>query len=219
MRRQDRRVKATTESLSNIKMLKMYAWTHIFTAIISERRAEELAILWKRMRISQVLITNLYFFPQILSAVVFSFYIGFGGTLDLDVAFTVITILAMIKDPLRALPLFLGQLIEFRVAMRRIQDYLLVEEVNRSMVAHVPEESTADAICIREGSAFHYGTSNAGTVREMERSSSQSTMRRSGSVVGVQRTASFTALYQPEANQARMTDSTHKSLADFLILK
>ena len=135
MRRQDRRVKATTESLSNIKMLKMYAWTHIFTAIISERRAEELAILWKRMRISQVLITNLYFFPQILSAVVFSFYIGFGGTLDLDVAFTVITILAMIKDPLRALPLFLGQLIEFRVAMRRIQDYLLVEEINRSMVA------------------------------------------------------------------------------------
>ena len=104
---------------------------------------------------------------------VFSFYIGFGGTLELDVAYTVIAILAMIKDPLRALPLFLGQLIEFRVAMRRIQDYLLVEEVNRSMVVQVPSESTTDAIYIRDGSAFHYGTSNAGSsVREMERRSS-----------------------------------------------
>ena len=169
MRRQDRRVKAIAESLSNIKMLKMYAWTHIFQRIISERRQDELTILWKRMRVSQVLITNLYFFPQILSAVVFSFYIGFGGTLQLDIAFTVITILALIKDPLRALPLFVGQLIEFRVSMRRIQEFLLVEEVNKSMVVRVAEESSQDAILIRDGSAFHYGTSNAGnTVREQE---------------------------------------------------
>ena len=101
-------------------MLKMYAWTHIFTRIISEKRQLELSILWKRFQISQLLITNLYFFPQILQAVVFSFYIGFGNTLRLDIAFTVITILNMIKDPLRALPLFVGQLIEFRVSMCRI---------------------------------------------------------------------------------------------------
>jgi len=89
-------------------MLKMYAWTEIFQKLISERRAAELAVLWKRFRVSQVLITNLYFFPQILSAVVFSFYIGSGHTLRLDIAFTVITILNIIKDPLRALPLFVG---------------------------------------------------------------------------------------------------------------
>ena len=101
------------------------------------------------MRVSQILITNLYFFPQILSGVVFAFYIGFGGQLSLDVAFTVITILNMIKDPLRALPLFVGQLIEFRVAMRRIQDFLMVEEINTSMVANVARDTTDDAIMIR----------------------------------------------------------------------
>ena len=135
MRRQDWRVKAIVESLSNIKVLKMYAWTHIFKRLISERRAEELKFLWRRMRISHLIITNLYFFPQILQAVVFSFYIGFGNTLSLDIAFTVIAILNLIKDPLRALPLFVGQLIEFRVSMRRIQDYLLVDEINQTTVA------------------------------------------------------------------------------------
>ena len=135
MRRQDWRVKAIVESLSNIKVLKMYAWTHIFKRLISERRTEELKLLWRRMRISHLIITNLYFFPQILQAVIFSFYIGFGNTLSLDIAFTVIAILNLIKDPLRALPLFVGQLIEFRVSMRRIQDYLLVDEINQTTVA------------------------------------------------------------------------------------
>ena len=111
------------------------------------------------MKISQVLVTNLYFFPQILSAVVFAFYIGFGGTLRLDIAYMVITILGLIKDPLRSLPLFMGQLIEFKVSMRRIQDYLLVEEVNQSIVNMELTKLTDDAIFIRDGSAFHYGTS------------------------------------------------------------
>ena len=63
---------------------------------------------------------------------------------------------------MRALPLFIGQLIEFRVSMRRIQDYLLVEEINKSMIAHANREETDDAILIRDA-AFHYGTSKSDT--------------------------------------------------------
>lgn len=159
MRRQDWRVKAIVESLSNIKVLKMYAWTHIFERLIAERRADELRVLWRRMRVSHFIVTNLYFFPQILQAVVFSFYIGFGNTLRLDIAFTVIAILNLIKDPLRALPLFVGQLIEFRVSMRRIQDYLVVDEINDSVVARKNREEMTEAITVRESSAFHYGIS------------------------------------------------------------
>jgi len=96
------------ESLTNIKVLKLYAWTHIFQQLISERRSDELRVLWRRMRVSHFIVTNLYFFPQILQAVIFSFYIGFGNTLSLDIAFFVIAILNLIKDPLRALPLFVG---------------------------------------------------------------------------------------------------------------
>ena len=81
--------------------------------------------------------------------------------MSLDVAFTVMTILSLIKDPLRALPLFIGQLIEFRVSMKRIQDYLQVDEINSSMVASVNREESNDAILIREGSAFHYGASKS----------------------------------------------------------
>ena len=54
------------------------------------------------------MITSLYFFPSLLSAVVFATYIGMGNTLDLEIAFVVMTILNIIKDPLRSLPTFIG---------------------------------------------------------------------------------------------------------------
>jgi hypothetical protein len=48
MKKNDARVNTTSEALNNIKMLKLYSWTHIFSTVIANKRAEELKILWKR---------------------------------------------------------------------------------------------------------------------------------------------------------------------------
>ena len=69
-----------------------------------------------------------------MSATIFAVYIGFVGMLDLSTAFTVLTVLNLIKDPLRTLPLFVGQSIEFTISMQRISDFILIEEVNKSII-------------------------------------------------------------------------------------
>ena len=94
-------------------MVKMYSWGEVFKKLVKEKRIPELGMLRKRYNLSIVNISTLYFFPSILSAVIFSFYIGFGNTLRLDIAFTVMTILNLIKEPLRSLPQFIGQVLEF----------------------------------------------------------------------------------------------------------
>jgi ABC-type multidrug transport system fused ATPase/permease subunit len=48
MKKQDARVNTISESLNNIKMLKLYSWTRIFDDVINVKRAEELAVLWER---------------------------------------------------------------------------------------------------------------------------------------------------------------------------
>ena len=113
------------------------------------------------MKNGQLVVVSLYFFPQILSAVVFGFYIGTGHTLRLDIAFTVITILNMIKDPLRSLPMFVGSAIEFMVSMRRIQAFMNVDEVNTTIVKIIDKEETNNAIEIIPGSNFHWGVTPA----------------------------------------------------------
>lgn len=58
-------------------------------------------------------------------------------------AFTILTILNILQEPLRSLPLFMGQMIEFMIAMRRIQDFIGVDEINSSIIDRVDRE-TAD---------------------------------------------------------------------------
>lgn len=42
MKKQDKRVNITTESLNNIKIIKLYSWIQVFRAMIMDRRNEEL---------------------------------------------------------------------------------------------------------------------------------------------------------------------------------
>ena len=110
MKKQDSRVSATTEALNNIKMLKLYSWTYEFENTINQKREAELGIYWKRLNVAMVSVTSLYFFPQILSAVVFSVYIGSGNKLDLATAYTVMTIF----NNLKVRTILQGNLILFR---------------------------------------------------------------------------------------------------------
>ena len=56
-----------------------------------------MSVLRKRLDIAITSITSLYFFPQIISAVVFSVYIGQGHVLDLSTAYTVMIIFNNLK--------------------------------------------------------------------------------------------------------------------------
>ena len=141
-----------------MKLLKLYSWKDIFANLISEKRIAELNILKKRMAYSTTVVTSLYFFPLMLSAVIFAVYIGLGNTLDLDIAFTVMTILDLIKGPLRSLPMFVGQLLEFQVSMGRIQEFIQVDELNPTVIRSIPHDETQDSVAIREGSNFHWGS-------------------------------------------------------------
>ena len=87
--------------------------------------------------------------------------------------------------------------------MRRIQDYLLVEEINKSMIAHANREETDDAILIRDA-AFHYGTSKSDTkqpkkkVRSQQKATAPSSRRDSFADFSnplSKRSPSFTSLY------------------------
>ena len=134
MSKQDKRVSLTTEALNNIKMIKLYSWTNTIEEQIKQKRIEELLIYRKRLKIGIIIISTFYFFPSSLQAVCYSFFIGFGGTLSLNVGYVILNVFDMIRGPIRMLPAFVGFTIEFAISMRRIQEFLLLEEINTSVV-------------------------------------------------------------------------------------
>ena len=134
MKRQDARISLTTECLTNIKMVKLYAWNKSFLNEIEEKRAQELAIWFKSMNFAALNIAGFSFFPLIMQTVGIAAYIGFIGEMTLGKAFVVMALFNLIFRPVRMLPFFLSQLIEYTIAMKRVQNFLLCDEVNTSLI-------------------------------------------------------------------------------------
>ena len=76
--------------------------------------------------------------------------------MNIAVAFTVMTILNLLQDPLRTLPLFVGQLIEFLVSMKRLQDFITIPEINETTILAVDRATTEESVEIWSGN-FHWG--------------------------------------------------------------
>ena len=94
-------------------------------------------MLVKRFGVGVLVVASLYFFTNILSAVIFTTYIGLGSTLSLDIAFTVISVLNIISNPMRTLPMFLGSLIDLTVSLNRIQDFLIIDEISPTQIKQI----------------------------------------------------------------------------------
>lgn len=165
MKCQDKRVSLTTEALNNIKMIKLYSWIDTIEEQIKQRRIDELTWWKKRLYMGMLIVSSLYFFPSSLQAVCYSFFIGFGGKLTLQSGYVVLNVFNMIRDPIRMLPLFIGFGVEFAISMRRIQEFLMLDEINETIV----DKSGATqgrggfgadsnlSVHIKSGSNFYWG--------------------------------------------------------------
>jgi ATP-binding cassette subfamily C (CFTR/MRP) protein 1 len=144
----------TTEFLQNVKIIKMYAWEKIFLKLIGERRDDELKVLAKVQKLSTISTTFLYFFPSLLQTCTFSGAIYYNGHISLGEAFLILNIFRILKGPMDSLPSFVGAALNFLVSMKRIQDFLLCDEVDHNLI----ENGDGDqAVEIKEGSSFHWG--------------------------------------------------------------
>lgn len=123
MKEQDKRVSLETESLSNIKMLKLYSWSDSFATNIGALRNTETALLWKKKWLEVGQCIAYAFLPVLLKVVSFVAFFGMGNTMTVENAFAILTVLGIIYIPMGWLPMFIGQLIEFNVSIERLERF------------------------------------------------------------------------------------------------
>lgn len=130
MAEKDRRLKKTTELISGIRAVKIYVWERSQVDTIDAIRARELLQLWKYQLIQLVLRLIVLSLPTLVSVTVFSIYTaGMGYTLDPATAFTSLALFNNLRFPLVVLPNVITSLSEASVTIRRIQDFLMLEEL------------------------------------------------------------------------------------------
>ena len=81
----------------------------------------------------------IYFWPNLLPIAVFSTYIFFGNSMTLSVAVASLILFGLVKDPMTELPFFFKSWLEMMVSNRRIQKFMLCDEVQPNIHKKVDE--------------------------------------------------------------------------------
>jgi ABC-type multidrug transport system fused ATPase/permease subunit len=133
----DSRSKLTNEVLQGIRVIKFFVWESKFLKQISEVRKNELAMLKK---LSMIRATNMLIWvmmPLLISVASFALYTFLGNELTPEKAFTSLAIYNVLRQPASWMPRVIAQIVESRVSLKRMQDYLQAEELNDHSITRI----------------------------------------------------------------------------------
>ncbi|CAO3570415.1 unnamed protein product [Mortierella alpina] len=145
MEAQDHRVRLMTEILANIKIIKLYSYIEAFQRKVNTYRSKEASLLRKAGLLDAFINIAFSCLPLIMAFVSFTVYALFGGPgltpgeINSQIIFVSITLFSLINRPLAEMSFVFEAIVAIRVAIRRIQAFLLKEEMDGSAVLHIPD--------------------------------------------------------------------------------
>ncbi|KEH25773.1 putative xenobiotic-transporting ATPase [Medicago truncatula] len=126
---QDERLKASSEALVNMKVLKLYAWETHFKNVVDNLRNVELNFL------SPVQLRRTYhifiFMTSLMLASTASFFACYFLKIPLNASnvFTLVATLRLVQDPIANIPEVIAAIIQAKVAFARIVNFLEAPEL------------------------------------------------------------------------------------------
>ncbi|KAF9430037.1 hypothetical protein BGZ94_008563 [Podila epigama] len=136
----DNRIRLLNEVLAGIKIVKLYGWESSFRAKIAVYRNRELSILRKigvAFSFMTIMFSSLTLLMALASFAIYATVGSPGGTpgeINSQTIFVSITLFGLLNRPIGMLSFITGETIALIVANRRIQRYLLAEELDASEI-------------------------------------------------------------------------------------
>ena len=138
----DIRIRIMNEIIKGIKVIKMYAWETSFSNLVANARKEEIEIVQTTCLFKAI--NEIFFFVSIPIVIgfVFSAYVSMGNVLTAEKAFLTLTLYGMVKIPLLwKFPEAVKMLTETLISIRRIQEFLLLDEVIKTTSSNTIQET------------------------------------------------------------------------------
>nr|XP_049707106.1 probable multidrug resistance-associated protein lethal(2)03659 isoform X1 [Helicoverpa armigera] len=129
--RTDNRIRLMNEVIQSIEAIKMYAWENAFAKIIGKARKKEMSVIKKMSWLRAVMISCVKLNTKVAILLSIMSYISFGNDLTAAKVFVVFSYYEILKYTLvDFLPLSITFTLEAYVSVKRIQEFLLLPEVD-----------------------------------------------------------------------------------------
>ncbi|XP_062225216.1 ABC transporter C family member 4-like [Phragmites australis] len=150
----DSRIKAITEMLNHMRVIKLQAWEETFGDKVRELRQAELGWLVKIMLF--MCASNMVFSsgPLAMTVLVFGTYLASGGVLDAGKVFTATAFFGMLDGPMRNFPQTIVSSMQAFVSLGRLNKFLADTEIDSRAVERV-ESIAAGTVAVKvQGGVF-----------------------------------------------------------------
>lgn len=156
----DARIHTTNEVLSNIRIIKFFAWEQRFMALVDEKRASELFYIRRRYVIWAFGATVWAGSPVLITLLSFLFYTQVERkALIPSVAFTALSLFQILRIPLDQLADMVAHVQESKVSVDRVEEFLNEPETDKyRQLRQTEREEEGEPVVGFEAATFSWGS-------------------------------------------------------------
>ncbi|XP_022981345.1 ABC transporter C family member 3-like [Cucurbita maxima] len=167
MESKDARMKATSEILRNMRILKLQGWEMKFLSKISELRNIEAG--WLKRFLYTLSVTTFVFWgaPTFVSVVTFGTCMLLGIPLESGKVLSALATFRILQEPIYNLPDTISMVVQTKVSLDRIVSFLRLDDLQSDIVERLPSGSSTTAVEIVNGSFSWDSSSSNLTLRDI----------------------------------------------------
>ena len=147
LKEKDKRINFTSQTVKNIRELKLLQWEDKFKEVIEEKRAKEMIYMEKKLNLTVVLIVIHWIMPLFLCLSTIGAYIKINNTfINIADLITALEIFDSIRRPLVNLPDRIREVINAYVSLNRISNFLKIITEHNSKISKNKDNQFAISI-------------------------------------------------------------------------
>ena len=158
MKLKDERIKMVNEVLNGVKVLKLYGWEPSFLKKMSDIREREVVYIKKMAILNAVFSFMWTCTPYLVMLATFYTYVLSDpkNSLDAETTFVSLSYFEILRFPMSVLPMMISSLVQAYVSLKRINNFLRLEELDTESVEETPASSPY-ALSITDDASFQWG--------------------------------------------------------------
>ncbi|KAG8365953.1 hypothetical protein BUALT_Bualt17G0025600 [Buddleja alternifolia] len=138
MEAKDSRIKATSETLKSMRVLKLHSWESTFLKKLLKLRETERSCLKRYLYTSSAVAFLFWASPTLVSVVTFGVCVILGTPLTSGTVLSALATFRILQEPIYNLPELISMIAQTKVSIDRVQNFIAEEDQKRLIHYHTP---------------------------------------------------------------------------------